>query len=306
MEANILEGVYIRVGGEAGKTKGLSWHILEGMFGHLQDLIELLAKYELETNESPSLKDFEIEIFDFKPGSAIPAFRLVPKPQQELIPIIEKQKNVVAGRFDELMAYANESSYEKFFPKDALPEVRYEIAEELYGFILSAENSPISIVRPINGNGEYQEIYKIPKFNTEQSEYLLKPKKRRKREGEPEQILGLIQRVGKRRTIVDLYENKDTILSIAPSQIVVEDKIYHLHTPLVCIVQKEEGNFIIENEMLDLYAAGETIDSAEHDLYKEFDESYQLLMSLSDEELSERLLRAKNMMKAYIKDITKN
>jgi hypothetical protein len=303
MEANILDGVYIKVGGEAGKTKGLSWHILENMFSHLQQLIKLLAKYEIETDASPNLKEFEIEIFDFKPGSAVPAFRLVPKQQQELIPIIKEQKLVVANKFDQLMAYANEGDYQKFFRDDLLPEVKHDIAEELFGFILSAERSPLSIVKPINTTGDFHEIYKVPRFTKEQSEKLLKPKKRRKVLDEPEQILALVQRIGKRRTIVDLYENKDTILSIAPMQIVLKDKIYELHTPLLCTVQKEDENYIIENEMLDLYAAGETIDEAEHDFYDEFDASFQLLNNLSDEELSERLLRAKRMMNNYVKEI---
>jgi hypothetical protein len=274
------------------------------MFGHLQELISLLAKYELETDQSPNIKEFEIELYDFKPGSAVPAFRLVPKAQGVLLPIINEQKNVVAQKFDQLMSYANVGEYEKFFKPEQLPDVRHDIAEELYGFILSAGNSPISIVKPVKGISEFKEIYKIPKFTKQQSDYLLKPKVRRAKGVEPEQIFALIQRVGKRKTILDLYENKDTILSVAPQTIVCENKTYHLHTPLFCAVHKEDGNFIIENEMLDLYAAGENIDIAEHDLYKEFDESYQLLNSLSNDQLSERLLRAKNMMNSYIKEIT--
>ncbi len=276
MQANIIDGIYIRVSGQAGRTNGLAWHVIERMFGHLQDLIELLAKYELVSDESPNIKEFEIEIFDFRRGSAVPGIRLVPKPQQELIPIIARQKEIVALKFDELMAYANDGSYEKFFPRDdSLPEVRYDIGEELYGFVLSADNSPISIVQPISANGDYREIYRVPKFTKEQSDYLLRPKRRRKTPEEPEEILGLIQRIGKRRRIIDLYENKDTVLSIAPTQLVLENKIYHLHSPLYCKVQKEEEIFIIENDMLNLYAAGNDLDEAEHDLYTEFDSSYQ-------------------------------
>jgi hypothetical protein len=155
----------------------------------------------------------------------------------------------------------------------------------------------------VNGTTEYKEIYKLPKFNKRQQEFLLKPIAKRKQAGEPEEILGLIQRVGKKRKILDLYDNKDTILSISPDQIVVPDKTYYLTAPLSFTVQKEDGNFTIENKMLDLYAAGETIDEAEHDLYKEFDESYKLLNSIPDEELSDRLLRAKNVMNFFIKEI---
>src|SRR5438067_4340024 len=103
-----------------------------------------------------------------------------------------------------------------------------------------------------------------------------------------------------------MYENEDTILSIAPTQIVLPHKSYHLYSPLICKVQKEEGNFIIENDILDLYAAGKNIDEAEQDFYNEFDSSYLLLSSLPDKELSDRLLRAKKMMNEYIKNITEH
>ncbi|MBW0179188.1 hypothetical protein [Sediminibacterium sp.] len=302
MEANILKGVYVRVGGEAGKTNGLSLRIVENMFEHLQELIRLLAKYELETNKSPDLKDFDIELYDFKPGSAVPAFRIRQSLQISL-PNFDRQKEVVAEKFDSLMALANSGKYEDFFENDQLPEVKHEIAEELYGFLISPGNSPLSIVKPKENS--FEEIYKIPKFTKDQSERLLKPKVRRLKTEEPEKLLALVQRIGKRRTIVDVYENKDTILSIAPKKIITDEKIYHLHTPLLCTVHKEDGNFVIENEMLDLYAAGPNIDLAEHDLYKEFDASYSLLNSLNDSELSERLLRAKIMMNSYIKEITK-
>lgn len=200
------------------------------------------------------------------------------------------------------MALANVGAYQKFFKEDILPDVRYDLAEELYGFIRSAENSPLSIGKEING--EFKELYKVPNFTREQSNYLLRPRKRRKQPEEPEQLLGLIQKIGKRRTIIDVYENKDTVLSIAPEEIVAEDKIYRLHTPLLCAVTKEDGNFIVEHKMLDLYAAGATIDEAEIDFYNEFHQSYQLFQSLPDNELSERLLRAKVLMSTYIKEIS--
>jgi hypothetical protein len=306
MEANILEGVYIRVAGKAGETQGLAWHIVESMFGHLQSLIASLAKYELDTDGSPNLKEFEIEIFDFKPGSAVPAFRLIPKSQKELIPLLEKQKVVVANKFDELMSYANKDGYEKFFQKEHLPEVRYEIAEDLYGFIHSADNSPLSIVEPVvtkEGKLSYRQIYNVPRFSKEQSEYLLAPKKRRKSAEEPEEIYGLIQRVGKRRKIISVFENKDTVLSVSLPQIVLPDKTYYLHSPLICTVEQEDGHYIVQNEMLDLYAAGNSIDEAEYDLCIEFNDTYEHLKSLPDKDLSERLLRAKTMLNSYIKEI---
>lgn len=305
MKANILEGVYVRVSGEAGSTNGLSWRILEGMFDHLQELITLLAKFELDSNRPPNLKEFDIEIFDFKHGSAVPAFRLKPpSPILALFPDLEEQKTIVAQKFDDLMALANEGRYEQFFPNDGLPEVRYAIAEELNGFITSAGNSPISIVQPPTANGQINTLYEIKRFTKYQSDNLLKPPSRRQKQDEPRLMLGLVRRTGHVNRVVDLYQSKDATLAIAPTQIVLENRIYHLTAPLNCTVHKEEDHFIVQNEILDLYAVGDTLDEAEHDLYHEFDASYTLLQSLPDDQLSERLIGAKGIMKAYIKEIT--
>src|SRR5689334_14287241 len=111
LQADIINGIYVQVGGDAGKTKGLSWHILETMVDHLQELVILLAKYELETDESPDLKNYELELFDFKPGSAVPAFRLIPR-EKELFPKEEKQKIIIAKKFDSLLTMANNGSYD--------------------------------------------------------------------------------------------------------------------------------------------------------------------------------------------------
>ncbi len=305
--ADIVNGIYVRVGGAAGSTNGLSYPIIDKMFSHLQELVILLSLYELQSDAPPNPFEFQLELFDFKPGSAVPAFRIKPNPQQELHPILEEQRTIVADKFNQLFAFGNDGGYQKFFNPNGLPEVRHAIAEELFGFTISAGNSPISIVVPAaNGEQTFTEVYKVPKFTPEQSEYLLKPKKRRRAPEEPEEILGLIQRIGNRKRIIDLYENKDTTLSIAPITIALEKKTYELYFPLTCTVYKEDGNFVIQNEMLDLYAAGETLDEAEHDLYNEFDESYQLLNSINDDNLSERLLRAKLIINTSIKSITEH
>ena len=69
---------------------------------------------------------------------------------------------------------------------------------------------------------------KIPK-----TDVLVYSKKRRHNVQESQQIVGLIQITGKRRKIIDTYANKNAFLSIAPTQIVLKNKIYHLHSPYV-------------------------------------------------------------------------
>jgi hypothetical protein len=59
MPADIVKAIYFRVEGVAGETKGLSWSILDKMGNHLQKLISLLAKYNLENISSPQLDNAE-------------------------------------------------------------------------------------------------------------------------------------------------------------------------------------------------------------------------------------------------------
>ncbi len=303
IQANIIDGIYFQVTGEAGKTNGLAWHVIEEMGYRLQELVHLLAKYDLEIPNSPKLKDFEIEIFDFQPGSAIPAFRLTPTHE---LPLIESvaQRVGVADRLDKLLSVADSGKYEVFFDQYNLLDVKQDIAEQVYGLTLAADNSPINVVKLIPESAPTK-IYHINRFNRLQQETLLKPRRVRQKK-EIHEMLGLIRTVGTRRKIIDIYEGKETVLSFAPPTIVTLEKVYHLHSPLLCKVVKENDHFIIEHEMLDLYASGKTIDEAEFDFYREFDASYQWYGQTPNDKLSDRLLRAKQTMFAYVKEITKN
>jgi hypothetical protein len=310
-KANIIDGIHIRIGGNAGRTNGLSWNLLEDLGYYLQELIKDLAKYSLQYEESPIIKDFDIELFDFTPGSAVPAFRLVSgQPSQTTLAssrINVDPKIIVANTFDSLLSAANEGDYDSFFKNYTLEEVSWEIAEDFYKFTTSVGNSPMSIVKPLviqnqNTKMDYEPVYDVKKFNKQQITQYLKPKVKIEK-GEPEELLGLIRKSGKRNKIVELYEGKDVVLSFAPLHIVTLKRTFNLHSPLQCEIKKDEDHFIIKNDMLDLYATGDTIDAAEFDFYNEFSESYDWFQSKQDSELSGRLQRAKIMMMNFIDSI---
>jgi hypothetical protein len=278
--------------------------MLEDMGYHLQRLITHLAKYDIETKGSPLLERFEIELFDFRAGSAVPAFRLVPSMQGTINEFLG-QRDAVAVQVDKLLATADAGNYEQFFGQFNLEEVRYEVAQDFNKFTASTGNSPITVVKPVRATGPVK-VYDIKKFSKQQSDYLLKAPGTLRVAEPPQELLALIRKTGRRNKIIDLYEGKNTALSFAPTFLVTLEKVYHFHSPLLCIVIKENDHFVIQNEMLDIYASGSTIDEAEMDFAKEFDASYNWFKNTPDDKLSERLLRGKRMMENYIKEITDN
>lgn len=308
---DLVSGIHLRVEGEEGKTNGLNGSTLVDMITHFQNLLRLLAKYNLESNFQADLKDFEIEIFDFKPGSAVPAFRFrpvyVPSLDDELI----QQRVDVSNAFNKLLTIADKGKYEEIKKLYKLPEITSEIATELFKFTYSTGTSPISVVKPIRG-GKFKTVYKVNRPKRRQVSALIidgrtkfKNQEETKNEAFAKILVKGLPGGKKHRTIKELYEGKDTAMSFAPTQIVAPDRTYYLHSPLLCLLDKEENYYIIEADLYDLYAAGPTVEEAEHNFYKEFDIAYQRFKELKDDQLSERLIRAKQAINLIVKEIVK-
>ena len=120
---DITSGVFFQIGGEAGRRPGLAWHILEKLGDSIQDLIELLAKYDLKTDFTPQLKNFEIEIVGLHRGSHVPAFRLQDPPMQSLQE--DAIRREVAHKFDQLMQIAGTGNYEAVLDIYHLDDIRF-------------------------------------------------------------------------------------------------------------------------------------------------------------------------------------
>jgi hypothetical protein len=307
---DLITGIHIRIEGEAGKTQGLSAATLVDMVTHFQNLLKLLAKYNLKTNFQADLRDFEIEIFDFRPGSAVPAFRFRPMYIPSLDDELVQQRVDVSEAFTKLMSIADKGNYEQIKKVYELPEVTSDIAKELFQFTYSTGTSPISIVKPIRGN-KFKTVYKVQRPKRRQiSALIINGTTRFKTiEETNNEVFGkiLVKALPggkKQRKIKELYEGKDNAMSFAPSHITAPEVTYHLHSPLMCLLFKEEEYFVIQAELYDLYAAGPTEQEAEVNFYKEFDIAYKRFTETPDSQLSDRLLRAKQAIKLIVKEIT--
>lgn len=307
---DITSGVFFQIGGEAGRRPGLAWHILEKLADSIQDIIELLAKYDLKTEFTPQLKNFEIEIIALHHGSHVPAFRLQDPPMQSLQETAIRKE--VADKFDQLMQIAGTGNYEAVLDIYQLNDLRYEIASELYDFSLAADRSPITIVEPDNTlmNRPWKPIYEIRKFKPEQVDRLVKLPRRIRKQAvvETQEVFGkillpLARKSGKRAKIVEVYRNPDASVSLTLPQIILPEYTYYLHAPLSCTVKQEEDYYIVEAPLYDLYASGITLDEAEIDFNVEFDVTYRRLNELPDDQLSERLLRAKQAINLIVKEV---
>ena len=103
----------------------------------------------------------------------------------------------------------------------------------------------------------------------------------------------------------EILDDSDAIYSLKLSKIETMDKIYLFNYPVLFQITQEAGGSIIENELLDIFAAGNTLAKARTELYQQFDHSYLRLNELKDKELSPHLLAAKQYFNFIIKTISK-
>lgn len=103
--------------------------------------------------------------------------------------------------------------------------------------------------------------------------------------------------------IAEYYTSKEAGLSYAPEIINVPGKQYLLDFPLRSSLNKEEDFFIIECEMLDIVATGQTVEEAKEIFSQEFDYIYTRYNGLPEEQLSDRLLKVKKFINLLVKQV---
>lgn len=82
-----------------------------------------------------------------------------------------------------------------------------------------------------------------------------------------------------------------------------ETKIYLFDKPLLFRVVNEGNSIVIEQDQLDLFASGNSLDEAQTELCNQFEYSYNLFNYLKYEQLSEAMLKVKQYYKFIIKQI---
>ena len=308
MKLNFREGIFIEIGGELGRYNTLPVDDLVKIAASLQSLVLSLAQFNLSTNTAVDLSNFKIELKDFQKGSAVPCFAFT---QRVALTIsdVQVQRDSIVEQFSQLMAVSDSSDYMKLQESLPLPVIRNEIVEKLYNFTNSFGNSPAKIVNYLSPEN-VEEIYCIHRLKAHVKDKLITKIE------EPSNIMlatveeGVakieIRTKAKKITskIVEIYKDQEASLSCVFTEIAYLNTIYHLHSPLLCSLSKDEDYYIIKNDMLDIVSAGVSRQEAEMEFFQDFDYSYRRYNSIDDSNLSERIVRIKSIINNLVISIS--
>lgn len=305
MAIDLQKGISLKIEGELGRYQTLPIEALIKIAESLQELVMSIAKYDLPTSESIDLNNFKLELTDFQKGSAIPSFILTQR-VQSVITNHENQRSEVTKKLNSLFEISDKGNYTDL--KDIYPEhfKRNEIVEKLYDFTSSFKNSPVSIYEKGNIN-ENSEKYTPKKFKSSIKKSLMVEVKEIKKEKSEEKAFARIKvtKSGGKTTnrIEEVISTAKHSLSYSPEIININNKQYILNFPLRCLFEKEEDFYVINNEQLDIIGTGLTQDDAEQNFNEEFDYLFNRLNSLADNQLNNRLLRVKNVLNSFVKQV---
>ncbi|MGY0406811.1 MAG: hypothetical protein ACWIPJ_00430 [Polaribacter sp.] len=306
MAIDLEKGISLKIEGELGKFQTLSIESLIKIAESLQELVLSIAKYDLPANESIDLNNFKLELTDFQKGSAIPSFVLT----QRISPVIpsdyKNQREEVTKKLNSLFEISDKGNYADL--RSLYPEhfKRNEIVEKLYGFTSSFRNSPVSIYEKGNSN-ENNGKYKPKKFKSSTKRSLIVDVKKVKKEKSEEKAFARIKvtKSGEKTTnrIEEVISTNSHSLSYSPEIINVNKKQYILNYPLRSLFEKEDDYYVINNEQLGIIGTGLTQDNAAQNFNEEFDYLFNRLNSLKDKQLNKRLLRIKNVLSSFVKQV---
>ena len=305
MAIDLKKGISLKIEGELGKFQTLPVESLIKIAESLQELVMSIAKYDLPANEAIDYNNFKLELTDFQKASAIPTFILTER-VQGVITGYQSQREEVIKKLNSLFVISDKGSYTDL--KDLYPEhsKRNKIVEKLYDFTSSFKNSPVSIYEKGNVN-ENSEKYNLKKFKASTKKSLMVEVKEVKKEKLQENAFATIKVIksgGKiTKRIEEVFSTENNSLSYSPITININKKQYILNFPLRCLFEKEDDYYVINNEQLDIIGTGQTKDDAEQNFNEEFDYLYNRLNSLQDNQLNKRLLRIKNVLNGYVKQV---
>jgi hypothetical protein len=303
MGIDIKKGISLEIEGELGRYKTLPIETLVKISESLQELIMSIIQYDLPSDEPVDLNNFKIELSGFKKNSAIPSFVLTPR----VVPTTHytKQIETLSKKLDRLLDISDRGIYTELKTIYQEPKKRSEIVECLYNFTSSFENSPVLVYETDSNNAKAYNLKKFkPELKRELTVGILGVTKQKKEE---ETVIGSIKITknnGKTtRTIQETYSKEQHSLSYSPEIINVRDKRYILHYPLRCLFEKEEDYYVINNEQLDIIGTGLNREDAELNFNEEFDYLYTRLNSLDDNQLNKKMLRIKNTLNNFVKEV---
>ncbi|MFV5702661.1 hypothetical protein ACM55F_12390 [Flavobacterium sp. XS2P12] len=306
MKLDLEKGISLKIEGELGKFQTLPVDSLIKIAESLQELILSIAKYDLPTDEAIDLNNFKLELSEFAKGSAIPSFVFSPRVQTVIGTDFQTQRHEVSEKLNNIFEVTNSGNYSQL--ATLYPEYfkRNEIVDSLYNFTSSFKNSPVSIYER-GANFDSTEKFAVKKFKSSIKNNLIVSVKKIEDEKTEEQAFARITvtKKGAKTTnkIDEIISTSKHSLSYSPEVINVNNKQYILNFPLRCLFEKEEDYYVINNELIDIIGTGITQDDAEQNFNEEFDYLYSKLNSLEDTELNKRLLRVKNVLNSFVKEV---
>ncbi len=302
MLVDLSKGFNLRVEGEIGKFNTLPIEHLVRLAENLQKLLQDIAKYQLEVDGAIDTSNFKVELAGFKIGSAIPEFVFTPRIKTVTSGDIFEQRKFVNNKFESYLKIANNGDYSEI--KKLIPQAatRNIIVEDFYNFTTTFGNSPVSVVEI--KRGKIVPLYKINKFKSEVKEKLITKISETNLIKEEYEAVAKVKvvRTGNeiKRTTKDIFDTKHGEPGYAIETIMHGKRSYILAFPLRCKLEKEEGYFVIQSEMLDIVGTGKTIDEAKLNFSEEFDFVYNRYKKLANDKLGDRLNRIKTMLNALV------
>lgn len=302
MRIDLIKGFNLRVEGEIGKFNTLPIEYLVRLAENLQKLLQDIAKHQLEVDGAIDLNNFKVELAGFTIGSAIPEFIFTPRIKAVTSGDVFEQRKFVNDKFDAYLKVADIGDYSEI--KKLIPQAstRNIIVGDLYDFAGTFGNSPVSVVEITNG--KIVPIYKINKFKSEIKEKLItkiSENTEAKEEYEAVAKIKITKKAGKViNSTKDIFDTRHGEPGYATETIVFGNRSYLLAFPLRCKIEREEGYYVIQSEMLDIVGTGKTIDEAEKIFSEEFHFVYQRYNQVPDKKLSERIRRIKTILNSLI------
>jgi hypothetical protein len=309
MKVNLEKGLSIKIEGELGKYKTLPIEALIKISQSFQQLVQSIARLEIQTEGGIDLDNFKIEIADFKPSSAVPVFVLTPRIKYTIGDDVDNQRKFVSSRVDKIFSIANAGNYLDL--KKEYPEAykRNRIVEDLYNFTTSFGNAPVSF-GSLDSKSRFKSSYKLNKFKEPIKKSLITEIK----EPLKEETIFITKAVGNvevkrsdgkmRVTVKEIFEDKHADLSFVTDTIVHDNTVFELSSPLRCKLSKEDDYYIIESELLDIVGTGANEDEAERNFSEEFAYIYKRYNELDDKKLAPRLKRIKSLLGIIIQKVS--
>jgi len=310
MKVSLETGMSIKIEGELGKYNTLPIEALIKISQNLQQLIQSIAKLEIQTDGGIDLENFRVEISNFKPGSAIPQFVLTPRVKFTTGDDVFQQRDFVSERINKLLSIANDGNYLEL--KKEYPEAykRNKIVEDFFNFTSSFGNAPV-MFGSFDKKNHFKSAYKLNKFKEPIKKALITEIKEAKKE-EPVLVTKAVGNIEVKRKegkvftkVINFSEDKHADLSYTTDTIVYENTIYELISPLRCKFSKEDDYFLIESELLDIVGTGMTEDEAEKNFAEEFNYIFKRYNELEEKKLSDKIRRIKAILNSIILKITK-